>query len=204
MNEKQEIDVPATPSGPNPDGKRGISKIAHAIAVCVLVFVLLGAGYVLGILQASGNTSPASNNAATEQNASAAKQELPDAQDEQHAHDWVAQYGTVHHDAETHNVHHDAKYEDQTVYHVVCNTCGKIIDDKAVDHIEKTGHAGYTKDVPRAEKVLVSEAYVETVVDKEAYDETVLSGYLCADCGKTVSADEATAAGIHSGKADKK
>lgn len=72
----------------------------------------------------------------------------------------------------------------------ICNTCGAVIDGKAQAHIEQTGHAGYTKSVPHKESVLVKKAYDEIVVDQAAYDDTVLTGYKCALCGKTVSGEQ--------------
>lgn len=68
--------------------------------------------------------------------------------------DWV-QVGTVHHDAETTVVHHDAVYS--TVHHEAETT---------VVHHEATGHN-------------------EQVVDKAAWDEDVVTGYKCSGCGAT-------------------
>ena len=66
--------------------------------------------------------------------------------------EWV-QVGTVHHDAETTVVHHDAVYN--TVHHDAETT---------VVHHEATGHN-------------------EQVVDKAAWDEDVVTGYKCSGCG---------------------
>lgn len=68
--------------------------------------------------------------------------------------DWV-QVGTVHHDAETTVVHHDAVYS--TVHHEAETT---------VVHHDATGHN-------------------EQVVDKAAWDEDVVTGYKCSGCGAT-------------------
>lgn len=68
--------------------------------------------------------------------------------------DWV-QVGTVHHDAETTVVHHDAVYS--TVHHEAETT---------VVHHEATGHN-------------------EQVVDQAAWDEDVVTGYKCSGCGAT-------------------
>ena len=70
-------------------------------------------------------------------------------------HDEWVQVGTIHHDAETTVVHHDAVYN--TVHHDAETT---------VVHHEATGHN-------------------EQVVDQEAWDETVTTGYKCSGCGAT-------------------
>lgn len=68
--------------------------------------------------------------------------------------EWV-QVGTVHHDAETTVVHHEAVYD--TVHHDAETT---------VVHHEATGHN-------------------EQVVDQAAWDEDVVTGYKCSGCGAT-------------------
>ena len=68
--------------------------------------------------------------------------------------EWV-QVGTVHHDAETTVVHHEAVYN--TVHHDAETT---------VVHHEATGHN-------------------EQVVDQAAWDEDVVTGYKCSGCGAT-------------------
>ena len=70
-------------------------------------------------------------------------------------HDEWVQVGTIHHDAETTVVHHEAVYN--TVHHDAETT---------VVHHEATGHN-------------------EQVVDQEAWDETVTTGYKCSGCGAT-------------------
>lgn len=107
-----------------------------------------------------------------------------------HVHDYVARYKTVHHKAVTHKKHHPATYKKETTYHTVCNTCGEVIDGKAESHVKKTGHSGYTKDMPVTKYVVDKKAYDEVVVDKKAYDENKLVGYKCVHCGKKVSVKE--------------
>ena len=68
-------------------------------------------------------------------------------------HDEWVQVGTIHHDAETTVVHHDAVYN--TVHHDAETT---------VVHHEATGHN-------------------EQLEDQEAWDETVTTGYKCSGCG---------------------
>ncbi len=68
-------------------------------------------------------------------------------------HDEQIQVGSVHHDAETTVVHHDAVYN--TVHHD---------SETTVIHHEATGHN-------------------EQVVDKAAWDEDVVTGYKCSGCG---------------------
>ena len=70
-------------------------------------------------------------------------------------HDEQIQVGSVHHDAETTVVHHEAVYN--TVHHDAETT---------VVHHEATGHN-------------------EQVVDQAAWDEDVVTGYKCSGCGAT-------------------
>lgn len=70
-------------------------------------------------------------------------------------HDEWLQIGTTHHDAVYNTIHHDAVYN--TVHHDAETT---------VVHHEATGHN-------------------EQVVDQEAWDETVTTGYKCSGCGAT-------------------
>ena len=70
-------------------------------------------------------------------------------------HDEWMQVGTTHHDAVYQTVHHDAVY--QTVHHEAETT---------TVHHDATGHT-------------------EKAVDQAAWDETVITGYTCSDCGAT-------------------
>ena len=70
-------------------------------------------------------------------------------------HDEMMQTGSIHHDAVYQIVHHDAVY--QTVHHEAETT---------VVHHDATGH-------------------YETVVTQAAWDETVVTGYICSGCGAT-------------------
>lgn len=98
------------------------------------------------------------------------------------AHAWAPITYTVEHPQVDHVVKHDPEYEMQTAYHTVCNECGKVIDGKAQAHIEKTGHCGFTREVPVTEKTLVKDGWIETVVDEKAWTETVIKGYECPLC----------------------
>ncbi|OUO91450.1 hypothetical protein B5F40_03155 [Gordonibacter sp. An230] len=121
-----------------------------------------------------------------------------------HAHSWVAQTETVHHEAEYKTVHHDAVYD--TIHHdavkegrIVCNGCGSMFPDAAsyTQHskdaiinntICATAGAHNTSVVVQEawdETVLVSEAWDEQVLVKDAWDETVVTGYKCSGCGAT-------------------
>jgi len=130
----------------------------------------------------------------------------------QHVHDWIPVTETVHHDAEYRTVHHDAVTEEvkvtdsqawtENIYRdwCVCNECGYMAEsyseldqhfwdshdyecsgyhtetvlEKTVEHPEEWHYETRT----------VSEAYDEQVLVKQAYDETVTTGYKCATCGE--------------------
>ena len=106
-------------------------------------------------------------------------------------------YGAVHVEKQTHMEHRDATYKQETVNETVCNDCKAVITGKAQEHIEKTGHSGFTRNVPVIEDVIDVPAHDEEVVDWEAHDEKQLTGYSC-QCGKNLTLDEAKEAGVYS------
>ena len=112
-------------------------------------------------------------------------------------HVWQPAYGTVHVDKQTHMEHKDATYKQETVNETVCNDCKAVITGKAQEHIEKTGHSGFTRNVPVIEDVIDVPAHDEEVVDWEAHDEKRLTGYSC-ECGKNLTLDEAKETGVYS------
>ncbi len=129
-----------------------------------------------------------------------------------HTHSWKHQTKTVHHDAETRQEYIIDKqawdediYQDQPVYQsvekVVCNGCGA----EFADYPSFEAHSDYYIDQDDFshgswsvgwEQVLVgwtsvkvdtvhhdAEGHYQTVVVRDAYDETVDQGYVCAGCG---------------------
>lgn len=186
-SENEQDEQKATSGSSNPSGNVRIAAIAIAVAV-----VVLAAGIGIGFaIHGSQQPEPisAQEQPTDSQNASGNSQASQDV----HKHDWVAEYETVHHDAETHVVHHDAVYENQTVYSTMCNTCGKYFDpntNDGSDHLKETGHKGLTKQVPHKETVKVKDAWDETVTDKAAYDESVLKDYKCSTCGVVASPED--------------
>ena len=130
-------------------------------------------------------------------------------QEAAHTHTWVQQYKTervpakthvVHHDAEYKTVHHDAVTHEEGIYewHYICN-CGLDFgtSDAALDaHGAETGHGYYcdqvqvgtktvTDQAAYDERVLVKDAYDETVVDSPETTKQVPNGYKCSGCGAT-------------------
>lgn len=112
-------------------------------------------------------------------------------------HVWQPEYSVVHVEKQTHMEHRDATYKQATVNETVCNDCKAVITGKAQEHIEKTGHSGFTRNVPVIEDVVDVPAHDEEVVDWEAHDEKRLTGYSC-ECGKKLTLDEAKEAGVYS------
>jgi hypothetical protein len=112
------------------------------------------------------------------------------------SHKWVEQYKTVHHDAVTHvETVVDSYAYDEPVYesHPICNGCGMdfaaagySIDDILIHTRSCNGGSSYG-----SKKVIVDYipheevSHEETVVDEEAWDEEVLTGYKCSKCGAT-------------------
>lgn len=65
--------------------------------------------------------------------------------------------------AKTETVHHPAETETVTEMHTVCNTCKANIDDDPQGHIDQTGHAGSTRNVPVSYIRYKTQAHDETV-----------------------------------------
>lgn len=152
----------------------------------------------------SGSSGTVTTPAATVKPTESTKQEAA------HTHKWVQQYKTetipakthtVHHDAEYKTVHHDAVTHEEPIYegHYVCTVCGLDMgrNESALDaHGAETGH-GYsveqvqvgtrtvTDQAAYDEKVLVKDAYDETVVDTPESTKQVPNGYKCSECGAT-------------------
>lgn len=148
----------------------------------------------------SGSSGTVTTPAATVKPTEAPKQEAA------HTHKWVQQYKTetipakthtVHHDAEYKTVHHDAVTHEEAIYHQVCSDCGQNFGDSAdaaIAHSAETGHNYSLKQVGTNtvtdqaaydEKVLVKDAYDETVVDTPESTKQVPNGYKCSECGAT-------------------
>lgn len=103
----------------------------------------------------SGNTKAAST--AKQQASKPATSSKPSAP--AHEHNWVAQTKVVHHKAETKRVS-------------VCQACGVQTPSSA--HMKQHALNGESTQVKS-----------QTVTVKEAYDETVTTGYKCSSCGAT-------------------
>jgi len=123
-----------------------------------------------------------------------------------HTHTWVDVTKTVHHDKESHVekrqtgtktvVDQEAWDEDIKETRAVCNKCGyssKSGKDVAMHIVdEHDGDASYsaksiTVDTKHHDAVTHEEPVYEdvTIVDKEAWDETVVTGQRCSICGAT-------------------
>ena len=147
-----------------------------------------------------GSSGTVTTPAATVKPTEAPKQEAA------HTHKWVQKYKTetipakthtVHHDAEYKTVHHDAVTHEEAIYHQVCSNCGQDFGDSvdaAIAHSAETGHNYSLKQVGTNtvtdqaaydEKVLVKDAYDETVVDTPESTKQVPNGYKCSECGAT-------------------
>lgn len=117
-----------------------------------------------------------------------------------HQHNWVAQTKTVHHDAQYKTVHHDAVthqvwHDAVTEEHYICNQCGADITSDPWGHINNSLMNGGNCGSYHSTYVTVKQGYYETVTDQAAYDEqvqvrdawdeTVTTGYKCSGCGAT-------------------
>lgn len=112
-------------------------------------------------------------------------------------HFWVEGKKTVQHPVVTHDVAHEAVYEQTSELHSVCNDCKAEIDGIAAQHLIETGHSGYTTGVLLQKCNLVQPAWTETVVDSEAWVEEVPDGtIICTLCGRTRMAGSSEEAGL--------
>lgn len=161
---------------------------ATVVAACSIGAVV---GQTIAEQGAAQQTKPAES-----QQASQAAEDAADAQ-QSAEHVWKPMYSVVHVEKQTHMEHRDATYKQETVNETVCNDCKAVITGKAQEHIEKTGHSGFTRNVPVIEDVIDMPAHDEEVVDWEAHDEKQLTGYSC-ECGKKLTLDEAKETGVYS------
>lgn len=99
----------------------------------------------------------------------------------QHVHNWVPQTTVVHHEAQVQTVHHDAVYGTG----VECNGCFAQFNsyeawlahsDSQLDN-ENNNCMGY-----HTIKIVLEQAWDETIEVSPAWDETVTTGYSCS-CG---------------------
>lgn len=138
----------------------------------------------------SGNSGSSSNSGG-----SSKKDDTP-----AHQHNWVAQTKTVHHDAQYKTVHHDAVthqvwHDAVTEEHYICNQCGADITSDPWGHMNNSLLNGGNCGSYHSTYVTVKQGYYETVTDQAAYDEqvqvrdawdeTVTTGYKCSSCGAT-------------------
>lgn len=138
-----------------------------------------------------GNSSDSGSN--SNSGSSSKKDDTP-----AHQHNWVAQTKTVHHDAQYKTVHHDAVthqvwHDAVTEEHYICNQCGADITSDPWGHINNSLMNGGNCGSYHSTYVTVKQGYYETVTDQAAYDEqvqvrdawdeTVTTGYKCSSCG---------------------
>lgn len=151
-------------------------------------------GKTTGSSDNSGNNS--SNSGSNSNSGSSSKKDDTPA----HQHNWVAQTKTVHHDAQYKTVHHDAVthqvwHDAVTEEHYICNQCGADITSDPWGHINNSLMNGGNCGSYHSTYVTVKQGYYETVTDQAAYDEqvqvrdawdeTVTTGYKCSSCGAT-------------------
>lgn len=119
----------------------------------------------------------------------------------EHKHNWVAQYETVHHEAqyETKWVVDQAAWDEQVpryemVAHDICSTCGADLTgtdiashvyQHIIDGTDKGGHyTEWRNEIVGYDTVHHDEVgHNEQVLVKEAWDEQKLTGYICSECG---------------------
>lgn len=182
------------------DNEAQARKPRHMALMGVVAAAALVAACAIGAAVGQGAAQQASSTASqpTQQaSASASSPASGEAEAQPAEHAWQPVYGVVHVDKQTHIERRDATYKQETVSETVCNDCKAVITGKAQEHIEKTGHSGFTRGVPVIEDVLDTPAQDVEVTDWEAHDEYRLTGYSC-ECGKKLTLDEAKETGVYS------
>lgn len=114
---------------------------------------------------------------------------------EEHKHNWEKVTAVVHHDAVTHTEQvlvRDA-WTEPGITKWMCQGCEQLFDtEDAIEQHQQTAmmqgdysHAGSSTITIKAPTYHPAEYETRTVVDKEAYDETIVTGYKCTICGAT-------------------
>ena len=144
------------------------------------------------------NDKPSGNTGNTDKPSQGGNEEKPS--NPTCSHNWVAQYETIHHEAEytTQWVVDQAAWDEQvpvyrTEYRSICNTCGADVTGNEAAHVKQhmlAGEGGSTTQQP----VNILDHYDtihhpevghnEQVLVKDAWDEQKLTGYTCSKCGK--------------------
>ena len=99
----------------------------------------------------------------------------------QHTHNWVAQTTVVHHEAQYQTIHHDAVYGTG----VECNGCFAQFNsyDAWLAHSDSQLDNGNNNCMGyHTIKIVLEQAWDETVEVSPAWDETITTGYTCS-CG---------------------
>lgn len=183
-------DEPETVPIPNEEAPAPRSPSFRTAAACAgAAIVAVG----LAALCASAALGPADDRSPGGEQAPVSRQQQPEhsaaGQDvEECEHVWIPAYGIDHKDAVTSSHEVDPTYESRTTAHTVCNDCLAIIDGKAQQHLDNTGHSGYTPDVPVTDEVMTDEGGVVTVIVENESDELVITGEKCALCGEARAA----------------
>lgn len=112
--------------------------------------------------------------------------------EEEHQHSWTPVYTTVHHEESGHyeTVTIQAAYDEQEMMWIaICNVCGYSGTD-VPEHIvwDHNNEGSYHSEQVPTGNVIHHDAVTEQkwVVDSPAYDEQVISHYVCS-CGQTRS-----------------
>lgn len=122
--------------------------------------------------EASSETVELTNSAAEPLAETSAKQSAPSGHS-QNSSTPKQQYRAIEHPAEYTTVTHEAVYRTVTDFYTTCNDCDFKIQGSIYPHQDATGHGRYSTDVPFTRQELISSAWEEQVLVKEAWTEWV-------------------------------
>lgn len=147
----------------------------------------------------NNSSSSSSNSGSSNKTNTGSSSNTASTKPEEHKHNWVAVTKTVHHDAEygTRYVVDTPAQDVQIPQYAyqersICNQCGADITNDPWGHLEASNGncSGYHSEVKEVflgynTRHDPEVGHNEQYVVKEAYDETVTTGYKCSICGAT-------------------
>lgn len=182
--DEEPVETVPIPNEEAPAPRSPSLRTAAACAGAAIVAVGIAALCASAVLGPAGDRSPGGEQTPPISSQQQPERSAVDQDVKECEHVWIPVYGIDHKDAVASSHEVDPTYESRTTVHTVCNDCLAIIDGKAQQHLDETGHSGYTPDVPVTDEVMTDEGGIVTVIVENESDELVITGEKCALCEK--------------------